>query len=217
MREFINCFSACILLLLLVPIVSCSDFMQWFDKEKPQCKLSSLPKEIQTEKIKIMGGATDNFYVKSVWFSMQITNEKFGKVRGTNEWTTNVINISNGIYQIRVFAIDIAGNTSITDRCELRVNRLIVTQNLVNEGEIAFTYQPLMNELIDSIYVAGDFTAWNSGKVKMEKVSSNKYQCVIELDSGAYRYQYIVNGMVVLEMESIESKITREARIICER
>lgn len=45
-----------------------------------------------------------------------------------------------------------------------------------------------------SVQVAGDFTAWNSGPVALKKQKDGVWKKVVSLEPGRYEYRYLVDG-----------------------
>ena len=77
----------------------------------------------------------------------------------------------------------------------------------VAAGEVEFVYTPGADEEFSEVYLAGDFTSWDSGKVLLEKQDDGSFSAVVELDPGTYKWKMIRDGQWVQSMEPLKDQI----------
>ena len=59
--------------------------------------------------------------------------------------------------------------------------------------KVVFTYAPKSPET-NAVFIAGDFNAWNTQQIPLQRVDTGVYRAELHLSPGTYHYKFVVNG-----------------------
>ena len=68
------------------------------------------------------------------------------------------------------------------------------------KSQVTFVHHPRNN--CATVQVVGSFNDWNPDRGRMTKQKDGSYRKRLQLPSGEYRYKFLVDGQLVLDMEA---------------
>lgn len=69
----------------------------------------------------------------------------------------------------------------------------------LKQPELKFITFSIQINSAKEVFLAGDFNKWNKNSIKLVKKDKNKWETIIPLPPGSYRYVYYVDGKKTLD------------------
>lgn len=181
--------------------------------------------------IKNAGGGfliLSDVYIDVDWIEIEENIEKKAL-----EWSDEPIDVKFRIVKERIPVGDQVGNIIFETRQDRKnIHRVSVRTSIPKEDVTAIAVSP---ELIDfgsipiykdhefifksdsaeSVYLQGDFTNWELGRIQMKKIDQ-EFRIFVPLEDGEYLYQYDVDGRIIPDPDN-QQKVVISKYGICSK
>ncbi len=143
------------------------------------------------------------------------------------EWSDDPVNIKFRVYKERIPVGDQIGNIILETRQDRKnIHKILIQTSIPKEDAHAIVVSP---ELVDfgsvsiykdhefvlretfaqSVFLQGDFTNWELGRIQMKKVG-DEFRVFIPLEDGEYLYQFDVDGRIIPDPDNQQKVIISE-------